>query len=171
MKTANESKTKTKNGTKLNKFLRQDCGLNSRRFSDGSPIPVAAFQNKYGRLKERTLIDLEKAGFEFTTFNIQPAYVGSTAIRSIILNGNETTVIFADGDRVVLHRHESDADDPVTAVLWALGEKVFGRNLGRQISKALKSRGTTLEALRREKAIRKAEKDAKLLETLGIVNG
>ena len=95
-----------------------------------------------------------------TPFNILCNAVGACAVKRIIFDGDETIVLFADGDKVVVKRHPDDKNDPITAVLWALGEKVFGTDLSRQIKRAIKYRSSDREALHAAKAAAKPPKFA-----------
>lgn len=163
---------KSRNGTRLNKAFRNGLGINSRRNPEGSPITVAAFYNSDCDLVSvRTLDTSEANGGAVTPFNIQPLYAGACAVRRILFGDGDTIVIFDDGDRVRVVRHADDKDDPTTAVLWALGEKVFGKELPRQISRAIRYRGASVDGLRREKSERKAMDRAAKAAMLKTVNG
>ena len=149
---SNKDKTKkSRNGTRLNKAFRNGLGINSRRRKCGCPIENCAYLDK-NDVEVIKYVDQETSGGgNVTPFNIQCNCDGACAIRKIIFDGDETIVLFADGDRVQLHRFGSDRDDPVTAILWALGQKVFGQELARQINRAIKYRSSTLEQLRMKK--------------------
>lgn len=143
----NNNGNKSKNKTHLNKAYRIDAGVNSRRYGDGTPIEIAAFVDSNDALVLRTIDQQTAGGGIVTPFNILCNAVGACAIENIIFDNNETIVLFADGDKVVVHRHQDDQDDRVAAVLWALGEKVFGEDVARQIKRAIKYRGHTRSEL------------------------
>lgn len=129
--------------TSLNKRNRiaEKITVNSRRYENGDPIEYAIYTNNNGDIVEHLLDTKTENGGSVTPFNILCTCVGACAIRDIIFKGETTIVLFADGDKVVLNRHSDDKPDRVTAVLWALGQKLFGVNLARQINNAIKYRG------------------------------
>lgn len=168
MNTTDKNNGKSRNGTRLNKAFRNGLGINSRRRKCGCPVENCAYLDKDDNEIVKFLDQDTENGGNVTPFNIQCNCDGACAIRKIIFNGDETIVLFSDGDRVQLRRHDKDANDPVTAVLWALGEKVFGTELARQINRALKYRASTIEELRKEKRDAKSESEK---EKLVPVNG
>lgn len=151
----NTEKKVRKNKTRLNEKYRLNIGVNSRRWSDGCPIEVAAYVDCNDNMVTK-LIDQETyGGGNVTPFNILPNCVGACAVKKVIFDGDETTVLFADGDKVVLHRHSDDANDRVTAILWALAEKVFGEDVARQIKRVIKYRSSERSDLHNEKLPRR----------------
>lgn len=151
---------KSRNGTRLNKAFRNGLGINSRKYGCGRPVENS-LRIENGCFPVFGYVDQEvKDGGNVTPFNIQCNCDGACAIRKIIVDQDETIVLFQDGDRVQLHRHPSDTNDLVTAVLWALGQKVFGTELARQINRAIKYRAHTIEELREAKSVRKTVDDA-----------
>ena len=164
---------KNRSTTRLNPAFRNELGINSRTYKCGCPVELSIQGDPKGcGVLVRVLDQDTTNGGKMTPFNIQCLSDGACAISKIIFDGDDTIVLFADGDHVHLHRHGSDANDPVTAVLWALGEKVFGTELARQIHRAIKVRGRTIEQLRDEKRAAKAAKAAKASDAdeLTIIN-
>lgn len=156
MSTKNDNKKK--NRTHLSKYLRNCYGINSRVSGCGRPIEYKVlFDPDKGIEGISYLPTGTKPEGNVTPFNIGCNCDGACAIKQIIIDGNDTVVLFADGDRVCVTRHVDDREDHVSAVLWALGKKVFGEKLAPQINKALKRHAVTIEELRKEKAERKAE--------------
>lgn len=150
---------KKTNKTHLNPAYCIDAGVNSRRYGDGDPIEVAMYIDSNDKLVCRYLDQETANGGSMTPFNIVCNAHGACAIKKIIFDGDETNVLFADGDKVVLHRHSDDANDKVTAVLWALGEKVFGQDVARQIKRAIKYRAADRADLHKEKQDMKNKKE------------
>ena len=141
--------------THLNPAYRIDAGVNSRRYHNGDPIEIANYIDSNENLVCRFIDQNTFEGGEVTPFNILCNAPGACAVKKIIFDDDETIVLFADGDKVVLHRHSDDANDHVTAVLWALGEKVFGTDVARQIKRAIKYRASNRSDLH---AAKKCEK-------------
>lgn len=147
----NDNTNKKVSKTRLNKAYRNGLTVNSRKGKNGIGIEYVCYLDQNDVEVTRTIDTNTANGGNMTPFNIQCNCDGACAIRKIIEKGDETIVLFADGDRVVLHRHESDQKDSVTAVLWALGQKVFGTGLARQIHSALKYRTVDTEKIRSSK--------------------
>ena len=152
----NTKKTIRRNRTRLNSIYRLDIGVNSRRYPNGMPIETACGTDANGKWIWHELDQETEKGGKVTPFNILCTATGACAVRQVIFDNDETTVLFDDGDRVVVKRHSSDVNDSITAVLWAIGEKVFGEDLARQIKRVIKYRGVDRNELRNRKVERKA---------------
>ena len=154
-------KNKNKNNankTHLNPAYRIDAGVNSRRYGDGDPIEIATYIDSNDNLVCKYIDQETFEGGVVTPFNILCNAPGACAVKKIIFDEDkdETIVLFADGDKVVVHRHSEDAADQVAAVLWALGEKVFGTEVARQIKRAIKYRASNRADLHAMKVDKKS---------------
>ena len=161
---------KSKNRTFLNPAYRIDAGVNSRKFKSGYPIALTeTYDKETGDVYVRYLDQETADGGCITPFNILCRSIGACAIKQVIFDGDDTIVLFADGDKVVIHRSENDRDDQVTAILWALAKKVFGKDVVKQINRVIKYRSATRAQLRKKKEDAKwigkpAKEAAKLVE-------
>ena len=146
------------NKTRLNPAYRIDAGVNSRRYGDGDPIEIATYFDSNDNIVCRYIDQETSEGGVMTPFNILCNAIGACAVKKIIFDEvkDETIVLFADGDKVVVRRHSEDAADQITAVLWALGEKVFGTDIARQIKRAIKYRASNRADLHATKVVKKS---------------
>lgn len=161
-----------KNRTHISKRLRNNYGINSRTTEDGDLIPYKVLCGEDGLVESITYLPTKTTPDDnVTPFNILCNCDGACAVKQIIVDGNDMVVLFADGDRVTVTRHTDDKSDPVTALLWALGKKVFGEKLAVQINKALKRRAVTVEKLREDKKARKDLEAMKKTKFAQPING
>lgn len=145
--------------TRLNKDFRAPWTVNSRHGIDGEPLVVSqVYVAKGGEGNKQSVRCITKYldrntenGGTVTPFNIIPTCEAACGITKIVKDGDTTTVIFVDGDRVVLTLHKGESYDLHTAVLWALGKKVFGEDLSRQIGRAIDKRLVDVKALHEQK--------------------
>ena len=159
-----------KNRTHISKRLRNNYGINSRVTANGDPIPYKVLCDEDNLVESIAYLPTKTDPEDnITPFNILCNCDGACAVKQIIMDGSDMVVLFADGDRVTVTRHTDDKDDPVTALLWALGKKVFGEKISVQINKALKRRAVKIEQLRKDKKVRKdlaAMKKSKLVQPI-----